>query len=158
MAIEIRELRPHDHREVLALLSGGERQVSDAAYPQKLPKQTGLSVVARDDGEVVGAALCAPIDGGYQHQVTVTEPHRRTPLVRQIIDKALSKLLAVGAGRCNIRLLDRNEEEGFWESVVWITSAARSIEPAADGTEPPAADASDRRGSLDPAEGLQERS
>ena len=133
MAIEIRELRPQDHREVLALLSGGEQQGSVAASPRKLPKQTGLSVVARDDGKVVGASLCVPINGGYRHQVTVIKTHRGTPLVRQIIDKALLKLLAVGAGRCNIRLLDRDDEEPFWESVVWITSDARSIEPAVDG-------------------------
>lgn len=122
MAIAIRKLLPHDHDEVLALLADSRPQKSAPASPQELSKRTDLSLVARDNGKVVAAALCVPVEGGYQYEVAVTKSHRDTPLIRQIVDKVLLKLLAVGVGRCNIQIIERNSENEFWESAVWVAT------------------------------------
>jgi len=119
MSIEIRELRPDDHGQVLTLWPEmPKNNPSNAPTPQQLMQRpSNLSVVARDDKRIVGVMLCARIDGTYQHRVAVADSHRDTELKRQLIDKALCKLRSVKAARCRIHLSESDSR--MWESAKW---------------------------------------
>ena len=131
MSIEIRELRPDEHDQVLELWSSdaGDNR-PDAA--DLLDRQAGLSVVARHEGKIVGAVLCAPENDGYRHHVTVSKTHRDAPLARQMLDKALMKLFAAGERRCSIRLPDDEQHAAFWETVAWDPDRGAAAPDAAD--------------------------
>jgi putative acetyltransferase len=94
---------------------------SDEREPLRkfLNRNPGLSVVVRQKGKVVGAALCGH-DGrrGYLHHVAVAPALRRTGVGKKIVEKCLDKLRAEGILKCNVFLFDDNQEgTRFWEAM-----------------------------------------
>ena len=83
MAVEISCMLPADHAAVVELwcsaegigLSSADSRPEIEHYLERNP---GMSFVARDDGQIVGAALCGH-DGrrGYLHHLAVAQSHRR---------------------------------------------------------------------------------
>lgn len=118
MSIEIRELRPDEHEQVLALWSSdaGDDHPDAAAL---LGRHAWLSVAAQHEGKIVGVVLCARDHGGYRHHVIISKTHCTALLARQMLDKALMKLFAAGERRCSIRLPDGEQHAAFWETVAW---------------------------------------
>lgn len=122
MAIDIREMMPEERKEVVAFLEAQSQKDGGELSPRKLlrPGHGGawLSVVAREDDKLVGAVVCAEGENGYRHQVAVAENHRESSLARELLDKALFKLLASGVKRSHIQL-PSTTDAAFWKSVRW---------------------------------------
>ena len=87
-----------------------------------LKRNPGLSVVARRDGRLVGAAL-AGHDGrrGFLHHVAVTPDFRRRGVGRAMVEWCVNAVAAEGIGRCLILVNAGNDEaKDFWRHIGWI--------------------------------------
>ena len=142
MTIEIRELRPNDHDEFRKLWTTaqndespntGDNQrvgvVPGGANLEMFESQRGLSVIARDEGKLVGAVLCGHTYDVFQHFITVAESHRDTSIAKQMLDKALLKFLAQGRMKCHIHAPEFDLADQFWESVRWRPAATIEAAP-----------------------------
>jgi putative acetyltransferase len=90
-----------------------------AAY---LARNPGLSRVAFDGPEIVGAVLCGH-DGrrGCLHHLAVAKSHRKRGLGKALVDACLAGLAQTGIPKCNIFLYAENTEgEAFWKHNGWI--------------------------------------
>lgn len=123
-----------DYDEVLRLwqqsegvgLNESDTRECVAAYLERNP---GLSLIARNQGQVVGAVLCGH-DGrrGYLHHLAVAVEHRRNGLGRSLVDTCLEKLAALGIQKCNIFLYADNDlGERFWTNGGWRERADLKI-------------------------------
>ena len=126
MSVLIREMTKHDYEEVLALwqtsegvgLSEADWEESIARYLHRNP---GLSFVAHDGEQLVGAILCGH-DGrrGYIHHLAVSESHRRQGLGRSLVARCLSALRQDGIDKCHIFVFADNQDTiAFWKSIGW---------------------------------------
>jgi predicted N-acetyltransferase YhbS len=122
MVTEYRPIIPEDYEAVRKFLSevGWQERVSDPARFVHMLRNTSRSIVAVDDGRVVGfaRALCDEASNGYISMVAVA-PHMRgrgigRELVRQLIkdDKGVTWILRAGHG-----------SEGFWKKLGFQNSA-----------------------------------
>ncbi len=125
MAVEINELRIQDYDALDAMwrAMGADRPMpfgSANALEDFLAHNGGLSVVARRDGNIVGAVLCRR-DGnrGCINELAIEPSHRDSDLPRSLFDKAMRKLTSQGIHRLNIQLPDDSDEQAFWRTVVW---------------------------------------
>ena len=87
-----------------------------------LDRNPGLSVVARTNGQLVGAALAGhDARRGFLHHVAVASDYRRRGLGRMMVEQCLAALTADGIGRCLILVNADNEEaKEFWRKIGWI--------------------------------------
>ena len=154
--MKIRELRPADREAVLARWQ--EAKVKPSAFAsapdfcQLVRRNPELSLVAEEKDVVVGAILCSRTRTNTSvHQIAVASSHRDSDVARQIIDKAILKLLATGCHKTGISLSENVDERHFWESVSWgiaeetpvdaVGERSDTGEPADDtAAEPVAAD------------------
>ena len=86
-----------------------------------LERNPGLSSVARQGGEVVGALLCGH-DGrrGFLHHLAVQEEHRRLGLGRMLVEMSLRHLAQAGIMKCHLFVFQENEAaKGFWQKLGW---------------------------------------
>jgi len=86
-----------------------------------LQRNPGMSFVARDGGEIVGAVLCGH-DGrrGYLHHLAVAKSHRRRGLGKKLVEMCLARLAEIEVQKCNIFLFaDNADGEGFWKHNGW---------------------------------------
>ncbi len=158
--LEISEIRPDEYDAVQALLRGDADQPEDSETPPQpaiecFPRcKSVLSLVARDNGRLIGAILCYhDSEQGYSHQVAIAPSHTHTGLGKTLIDKALRKLKIQGANKCRISLPADIEGHPFWETLRWASPpdlaqtpmrssavtdrlAAQQATPAAIGTDP----------------------
>lgn len=99
--------------------------LNESDTPQQLQayldRNPGLSLVARDEAQLVGALLCGH-DGrrGYLHHLAVMPEYRGRGLGRQMVETCLSALNSLGILKCNIFLYADNEPgEQFWRRCGW---------------------------------------
>lgn len=86
-----------------------------------LQRNPGLSVVARDSGRIVGAALCGH-DGrrGYISHVAVDVSCRGRGLGRALFVRCIASLRETGIDKCHIFVFRTNENAlGFWRAAGW---------------------------------------
>jgi putative acetyltransferase len=86
-----------------------------------LHQNPGLSFVAREDGQLVGAVLCGH-DGrrGYLHHLAVARANRHQSIGQALVERCLAELGALGIRKCNIFLYAVNEPgERFWKHLGW---------------------------------------
>ena len=86
-----------------------------------LARNPGLSMVAEEDGRLVGALLCGS-DGrrGFLHHLAVARTHRRTGIGRALVKRCLAGLAGIGMRKCHIFVLHDNAEGRlFWERTGW---------------------------------------
>ena len=86
-----------------------------------LIRNPGLSLVARNGNNIVGAILCGH-DGrrGYIHHLAVHPDYRRQGIGRLLAEKSLSALLSLGIQKCHLFIFHDNARGiGFWESIGW---------------------------------------
>jgi N-acetylglutamate synthase len=123
---QIRQMHIADYDPVLALwqateglgLSGADQQPAIARYLQRNP---GMSFVAVNDGQIVGAALCGH-DGrrGYLHHLAVAPACRHKGLGRQLVERCLAALSAAGIDKCHLFVFGENAPAvAFWKRVGW---------------------------------------
>ena len=116
-----------DYDEVMALwlntegmgMRPADERQHIARYLQRNP---GLSFVARDQGDLVGAVLCGH-DGrrGYLQHLAVARSHRGQGLGRALVQEALAALRAININKCHLFVLKSNlKAVDFWEAVGWF--------------------------------------
>ena len=126
MSTKIEPLSMVDLDEVLALwrsspgvgLNESDTPECLAIYLERNP---GLSLVARREGQVIGAVLCGH-DGrrGYLQHLAVCPACRGNGLGRRLVENCLARLAALGIRRCNIFVyVDNLDGQGFWHHLGW---------------------------------------
>lgn len=126
MPIELREFTPADYDDAIALWTASEGIVLrdvDARRPvlEYLARNRGLSMVALDNGAVVGAVLCGT-DGrrGYLQHLAVAASHRRRGVGRALAERCISSLSERGIDKCHIMVLSANTAaRAFWQQLGW---------------------------------------
>ena len=99
-------------------LSDADSRGSIKAYLERKP---GMSFVANENGNIVGAILCGH-DGrrGYIHHLAVQAEYRRQGLGRELVEKSLSVLQAIGIQKCHLFIFNNNVGGiEFWQSIGW---------------------------------------
>ncbi|MGD2155652.1 MAG: GNAT family N-acetyltransferase [Anaerolineales bacterium] len=126
MGIEIESMTIQDYDEVYDLWKNSEGiGLSDAdsrdGITNFLERNPDLSFVARDGGQLVGAALCGH-DGrrGYIHHLAVAKSHRRQGIGRSLVGRCMFALMRIGIPKCHLFVFGDNEEAiEFWQKVGW---------------------------------------
>ncbi len=127
MQIDIRAMQLEDYEDVLALWQGMpgiglSSADSKAALAQFLSRNPGLSLVALDDGQVVGTIL-AGNDGrrGYLYHMAVAPAYRRRGVGKTLLQRCLAALEAEGIEKSHLFVYQENEEaKRFWEKCGWV--------------------------------------
>jgi N-acetylglutamate synthase len=129
MRIRLDKMTMRHYDKVVALwrdspgvaVSDSDARPSIRAY---LRRNRGLSMVAMDGREVVGAILCGH-DGrrGLLHHLAVANSHRRRGVGKALVQAAASKLKTQGIRKCWIIILPDNKDgRRFWKSIGWKES------------------------------------
>jgi len=125
--MEVREFEVEDYEQVQSIWKSSDGVGLDADVDSRdriamyLQRNPGLSFVATEKKQVVGAVLCGH-DGrrGYLHHLAVTEKLRGQGVGALLVDKTLSKLRAIGIRRCHIFVYAENDGGiDFWKRIGW---------------------------------------
>lgn len=127
MAFEISEMKIDDHEEAFQLwqqtpgmgLSSADRKPAIARF---LQRNAGLSYVARDDGKLVGTALCGH-DGrrGYVYHVAVAETNRNKGIGKRLVACCLEGLRLQGIEKAHLMVYSDNLGGiAFWNKLDWF--------------------------------------
>jgi ribosomal protein S18 acetylase RimI-like enzyme len=127
MDVQIRDMVLADYEAVVALWHSTPgvdvRPVTDSrdGIERLLARNPGLSVVAVDDGKLVGCAL-ASHDGrrGFLQHVVVAPSSRGQGLGRAMIDMCLKRLREQHLGWVHLDVVVDNEAAmSFWQKAGW---------------------------------------
>jgi N-acetylglutamate synthase len=126
MSIHIREMNSDDYDSVYALWQVSEGiGLSDAdskeGIKRFLERNPGLSFVAYEGDEIVGAALCGH-DGrrGYIHHLSVIKTYRQQGIGKSLVGRCMYALMQIGIAKCHLFVFDDNQEAiKFWNKVGW---------------------------------------
>ncbi|HEX8246282.1 MAG TPA: GNAT family N-acetyltransferase [Longimicrobium sp.] len=94
---------------------------SPAELRRYLVRNPGLSLVAREEGRMVGAVLCGH-DGrrGYLHHLAVAASHRRRGIGRALVERCMDGLRGAGIFKCHLFVYHHNASgQAFWRSIGW---------------------------------------
>jgi predicted N-acetyltransferase YhbS len=149
MAIEIRELTSSDFKALLDVWPStagqavGPKPTIDA-LKHLLQRFANLSVVATDEGELIGAMLVSrDRQAGVLYQLLLAKPDPEQHLTKMLVDKALMKLACHGVRTCQLTRVDGSEDRPFWDLTRWhaCPELAAADEPAPTSSaqaDPPA--------------------
>jgi putative acetyltransferase len=121
-AVVVREFETSDLDDAIALWSASdgiglnESDTRDALL-RFLARNPGLSAVAMDAEQVVGAILCGH-DGrrAAVHHLAVAPAYRRRGVGSELLEYCLNRLREADIPRCNLYLYDDNQVgRSFWE-------------------------------------------
>ena len=126
MNFELREMTINDYPAVYNLWENSEGiGLSDADSKEGirhfLTHNPGLSYVALDNDQIVGAALCGH-DGrrGYIHHLAVLSSHRKQGIGRSLVNRCVFALMQIGISKCHLFVFDGNQDAiNFWNKVGW---------------------------------------
>jgi ribosomal protein S18 acetylase RimI-like enzyme len=126
MSLAVREMTIEDYDPVYALWEASEGLgLSDAdskeGIKRFLERNPGLSFVASEGDQIVGAALCGH-DGrrGYIHHLSVAKSYRRQGIGKSLVGRCMYALMRIGISKCHLFVFDENQEAiKFWNSVGW---------------------------------------
>jgi putative acetyltransferase len=126
MSIAIRDMGIEDYESVYHLWRSVEGiGLSDAdskeGIKRFLERNPGLSFVATDGAQIVGAALCGH-DGrrGYIHHLAVINTYRRQGIGKSLVGRCMYALMRIGIAKCHLFVFDENQEAiRFWNRVGW---------------------------------------
>ena len=124
--IDIKDLTLGDYNQVINLWSSAEGVGLSAAddkmnIARYLERNPGLSFIALDSGQLIGAVLCGH-DGrrGYIHHLTVAQSHRYQGIGEALVDRCLTALLTAGIDKCHLLVFTKNRDaQVFWQRVGW---------------------------------------
>ena len=134
MSVTISPFTIDSYDQVLALwqqtegvgLSSADSRDGIQFYFERNP---GMSFLAEVEGTLVGAVLCGH-DGrrGYIHHLAVHPDYRCQGIGRQLVDRCLSALQAVGIQKCHLFIYNDNVDGIlFWKNIGWTKRADISI-------------------------------
>ena len=126
MKINLREMTIDDFDVVIIIWENSEGiGLSDADSKEGirnfLIRNPGLSFVAMDREEIVGAALCGH-DGrrGYIHHLAVADSHRKKGIGRSLVNRCVFALMRIGIAKCHLFVFGENRDAiNFWKRVGW---------------------------------------
>ncbi len=127
MSIVIREMTIDDYDQVYALWTGiqgfGIRSIDDSreGVQRFLRRNPSTSVVAEQNGRIVGSILCGH-DGRRAcfYHVCVEESYRGQGVGHKMVCCALQALRAEGISKVTLIAFKRNEiGNAFWRSLGW---------------------------------------
>ena len=125
--MNIREMKIEDYEKVFALwktIKGfGIRSVDDSkeGIERFLKWNPGLSVVAEQDGEIVGAILCGS-DGrrGCLYHVCVHKDYRRQGIGKTMVIWCMEKLKELQINKVSLIAFTKNDVgNAFWKEIGW---------------------------------------
>ncbi len=124
--MDIRPMTLADYDAVMALMRGVPGVAmraadSPAAIGRYLERNPGLSLVAEDEGRVVGCVFCGH-DGrrGYLHHVVVAPTRRGQGIGAALVARALDGLVALGIYKTHLDVFADNEPAiAFWQHSGW---------------------------------------
>ena len=123
----IREMKMEDYDNVFALwktIKGfGIRSVDDSkeGIERFLKWNPGLSVVAEEDGKIVGAILCGS-DGrrGCLYHVCVHKDYRRQGIGKTMVIWCMEKLKELQINKVSLIAFTQNDVgNAFWKEIGW---------------------------------------
>ena len=123
----IREMKLEDYDNVFALwktIKGfGIRSVDDSreGIERFLKWNPGLSVVAEEDGKIVGAILCGS-DGrrGCLYHVCVHKDYRRQGIGKTMVIWCMEKLKELQINKVSLIAFTQNDVgNAFWKEIGW---------------------------------------
>ena len=126
MSIAIAKMSMLDYAEVIQLwgqtegigLSQADEPARIAAY---LGRNPGMSFTAREEKELIGAAL-AGHDGrrGFLHHLAVRADRRGQGIGRSLVEACLGSLREAGIEKCHLFVFRDNQEGlAFWRNIGW---------------------------------------
>lgn len=127
MSVLIREMTPEDYDKVYELWMGiqgfGIRSLDDSreGVTRFLKRNPTTSVVAEQNGRVVGAILCGH-DGrtGFFYHVCVAEDYRKRGVGHRMAHFAMCALQDEGINKVSLVAFKRNATGNeFWHNVGW---------------------------------------
>lgn len=125
--MNIREMKIEDYDKVYALwktIKGfGIRSVDDSkeGIERFLKWNPGLSVVAEENGEIVGAILCGS-DGrrGCLYHVCVHRDYRRQGIGKNMVVWCMEKLKELQINKVSLIAFTQNDiGNAFWKEIGW---------------------------------------
>lgn len=125
--MNIREMKIEDYDNVFALwktIKGfGIRSVDDSkeGIERFLKWNPGLSVVAEEDGKIVGAILCGS-DGrrGCLYHVCVHKDYRRQGIGKSMVVWCMEKLKELQINKVSLIAFTQNDiGNAFWKEIGW---------------------------------------
>jgi ribosomal protein S18 acetylase RimI-like enzyme len=125
--MRITEMKITDYNEVFSLWGKTEGMGlhndtdSKKGIARYLRRNPGLSLVARDDKKIVGTLLCG-YDGrrGHLYHLAVAASHRKKGIAKALVNRALSKLAAIGFSKCTLCAFVKNSAgRKFWKHIGW---------------------------------------
>ena len=101
------------------LASQRDMDDSPEAIERFLRRNPGMSVIALDEGHVIGSILCGH-DGrrGYLYHVAVDAAHRRDGIASEMVKACLAALRAEGLSKCAlISFTNNGAGNAFWRAM-----------------------------------------
>jgi len=123
----IRPMRIEDYEKVYQLWTSidgfGIRSLDDSyeGIQRFLDRNPNLSVVAEEDGQVLGTILCGH-DGrrGCLYHVCVDPSHRRRGIGKSMVVHAMQVLQAEGINKVSLIAFTQNDiGNSFWNTIGW---------------------------------------
>ena len=126
MSYVIQEMAVDDYAAVRKLWLDSEGILiadsdSQEGLSRFLERNPGLSFVARDGDEIIGAVLCGH-DGrrGYIDQLVVRESHRRRGIGRSLVSRCVYNLMRIGIRKWHLFVFEDNPDAiAFWSKLGW---------------------------------------
>ncbi|WP_024647226.1 GNAT family N-acetyltransferase [Pseudomonas syringae] len=125
--ITIRTMTMDDYDAVIELMSNtpgisirdADSRESTARYLERNP---GMSFVAEADGGLCGCVMCGH-DGrrGYLQHLVVLPEYRKRGIAKELVERCLEGLEALGIYKCHLDVLKGNEAAGrYWLGQGWV--------------------------------------
>lgn len=124
MQFTVRQMGIEDYEKIRALWQSSDsiqlsKVDSRECIQRFLERNTGLSYVAMDGDEIIGAVLCSH-DGrmGYLSHLITAKAYRRQGVGRQLVGRCMYALTGLGIHRCILLVMKETEEAlSFWHKV-----------------------------------------
>jgi len=126
MNVELREMTIEDYANAYNVWKNSDGiGLSDADSKEGiknfLERNPGLSYIALDGDQIVGAALCGH-DGrrGYIHHLAVVNSHRKQGIGRSLVSRCVFALMQIGISKCHLFVFGENQGAiEFWNKIGW---------------------------------------
>jgi putative acetyltransferase len=127
MPVDIQTMTPDHYDQLTALWTSSEgvglsETDSEENISRYLVRNPGLSFVAFENNQLIGAVLCGH-DGrrGYIHHLAIANTHRHKGIGRSLVSRCIKALRAAGIDKCHLFVFTTNHDaQVFWIKTGWM--------------------------------------